>query len=264
MSSVSKSLALITGGANGLGAALALQAASSYEFVVIADLDARAGEALAAQKDNIHFSQIDLTSSEARAQLIDLARGFGPIDLLVNNAAVSVGGPLHTTPEQDVDWLLDINLRAAVQLSRAVLPDMVARGNGHIANISSAAGLIGMPYRSIYCAAKSGLRGFSESLRAELQGTGVGVSIVHPGPVKTQMFERSRYSLTRLRDNESSYLTEAGMDPDKLATIILRGIARNQFVMTPGSQSWGLDLVRRLFPESAVYWLGRFRDSLPA
>lgn len=264
MSSVAKSLALITGGSNGLGAALAIQAASIYQIVLVADLDAEAGEALAKKKGNIHFSQVDLASPEARAQMVDLAKGLGPIDLLVNNAAVSVGGPLHTTPKQDVDWLLDINLRAAVQLSRAVLPDMVARASGHIANISSAAGLIGMPYRSVYCAAKSGLRGFSESLRAELQGTGVGVSIVHPGPVKTQMFERSRYSLRRLRDNESSYLTKAGMDPEKLASVILGGIARNQFVMTPGRQSCGLDLVRRFFPESAVYWLGRFRDRLPA
>jgi short-subunit dehydrogenase len=112
----------------------------------------------------------------------------GPVDVLVNNAGFGWAGPLAETP--DVPRLVAVNLVAPMVLARALVPAMVAAGRGHVVNVASIAGYVGPREEAVYAATKGGLIAFSESLRYELRGTGVGVTLVAPGVIATEFFER--------------------------------------------------------------------------
>jgi short-subunit dehydrogenase len=116
------------------------------------------------------------------------AEEVGPVDVLVNNAGFGWAGPLAETP--DVERLVAVNLVAPILLARDLVPAMVAAGRGHVVNVASIAGLVGPRDEAVYAATKGGLVVFSESLRYELRGTGVGLTLVAPGVVATEFFER--------------------------------------------------------------------------
>ena len=117
-----------------------------------------------------------------------IAEEVGPVDVLVNNAGVGWAGALEETP--DVERLVAVNLVAPIVLARAYVPALVAAGRGHVVNVASIAGFVGPREEAVYAATKGGLIAFSESLRYELRGTGVGVTLVAPGVVATEFFER--------------------------------------------------------------------------
>ena len=112
----------------------------------------------------------------------------GPVDVLVNNAGIGWAGP--TAETADVERLVAVNLVAPILLARALLPGMLERGRGHVVNVASIAGFVGPREEAVYAATKGGLIAFSESLRYELRGTGVGVTLVAPGVIATEFFER--------------------------------------------------------------------------
>jgi short-subunit dehydrogenase len=122
------------------------------------------------------------------AEPAGLADEVGPVDVLVNNAGFGWAGPLAETP--DVERLVAVNLVAPIVLARAFVPGMVAAGRGHVVNVSSIAGYVGPRDEAVYAATKGGLITFSESLRYELRGAGVGVTLVAPGVIATEFFER--------------------------------------------------------------------------
>jgi short-subunit dehydrogenase len=122
------------------------------------------------------------------AEPAGLADEVGPVDVLVNNAGFGWAGPLAETP--DVERLVAVNLVAPIVLARAFVPGMVAAGRGHVVNVSSIAGYVGPRDEAVYAATKGGLIAFSESLRYELRGAGVGVTLVAPGVIATEFFER--------------------------------------------------------------------------
>jgi short-subunit dehydrogenase len=112
----------------------------------------------------------------------------GPVDVLVNNAGFGWAGRLADTP--DVERLVAVNLLAPMVLARAFVPAMMAAGRGHVVNVASIAGFVGPREEAVYAATKGGLIAFSESLRYELRGSGVGVTLVAPGVIATEFFER--------------------------------------------------------------------------
>ncbi|GHF87132.1 SDR family NAD(P)-dependent oxidoreductase [Deinococcus ficus] len=185
---------VLTGASSGIGRATAVElAARGYRLVLAAR---RAGEllALAMELDPTGTRAVavpvDVTSPDARAFLMDTARTvFGRVDVLVNNAGVTV--------EQGWWWddpdplrVLRVNLEAPIELTRLVLPEMRARGSGHVVNIGSVAGRAAT--NGMYSASKFGLRGFSLALRRELLGSGVHVSLIAPGFVKSEMTARAQ------------------------------------------------------------------------
>jgi len=188
---------LITGASSGFGADAARRFAQEGCIVVLASrrmerltalaeqIRAKGGQAFAVGLDVSEQSQID----ETVQTVLD---AFGRIDILFNNARFGSMDWLETlAPDDDIDTQINVNLRGLIQVTRAVLPSMLARRSGTIINMSSVAGLIAAPMYSIYAATKYGVRGFTDALRRELSPFGIPVSGIYPGPAATEFGQHS-------------------------------------------------------------------------
>jgi NADP-dependent 3-hydroxy acid dehydrogenase YdfG len=195
MDGFAKRVAIVTGASSGIGAATARELADRGVRVVLAarrvnelDRQARAIAALGGEAISI---PTDVTDPEQLAQLVDRANGaFGPVDILVNNAGANWLRPVVASDPGELTNVLGVNLLGAMLLARAVLPGMLERRRGAIISIGSLSGRVAM--EPVYSATKFGLRGFSLSLRRQLIGTGVSVSLVSPGNIRTDMTRHVR------------------------------------------------------------------------
>lgn len=177
---ISGSTVLLTGASGGIGNALARALVGRGAHLVATG---RNEELLRELEEQVGARGVvaDLSDREAVEYLVEQA---GPVDVLVANAALPASGELFDyTPEQ-IDRSLEVNLRAPVMLSRLLVPRMVEQGRGHVVMVGSISGRTASPATSLYSAAKFGMRGFTHSLRQDLHGTGVGVSLVQPGFVR--------------------------------------------------------------------------------
>jgi short-subunit dehydrogenase len=173
--------ALVTGATGGLGAAIARGLHEAGATLVLSGRRTEVLEELARELGDARAVTADMAQ---RADVERLARECTGVDVLVANAGLPADGPvLEYTPEQ-LDRALDVNLRAPVQLARALAEPMAARGEGHLVFVSSLSGKVATANSALYSATKFGLRGFSSGLRQDLRGTGVGVSCVFPGPIR--------------------------------------------------------------------------------
>ena len=180
--------AVVTGGSRGIGPHIA--AALTEHGVRVAliarsrrELEAVAGDVRRAGHQAIAVAA-DVTSHEERGAIVEtVERELGPIDVLVNNAGGDLQRRFHNLAEDDIEAVLSLNLTSAVVLSRLVLPGMLARGRGHIVNVSSMAGRTSFPHTEAYAAAKDGLIGFTRVLRGDYRALGVSASAVILGPV---------------------------------------------------------------------------------
>jgi len=197
MKDVKGKVVLITGAAMGMGKGLAELFAGDGARLVLWDLNAAELEKTTAELKQsgaeVHPYLCDITN---RAQVHERAdqvrKEVGPVDVLVNNAGVVFGGELLKVSEESIERTLQVNLVAYFWVTRAFLPDMVKKRSGHIVNLASAAGLMGVPDLTAYCASKFGVIGFSEALRLELRRAGltdIKLTIVCPSYVATGMFE---------------------------------------------------------------------------
>jgi len=207
---------LITGAAGGLGVALAKAMAGRARPLVLA---ARREEQLAGLAADLAAETI-AADLEDRAAVLDLAHRAGDVDVAVLNAALPASGPLLDYEVSQIDRALEVNLRAPLVLARLLAEGMVARGSGHIVFISSLAGKASSPGTTLYSATKFGLRGASNSLRQDLDGTGVGVTVVCPGFVsEAGMFADSGARLPKAIRTVS---------PEDVAQATVRAIERNR------------------------------------
>jgi NAD(P)-dependent dehydrogenase (short-subunit alcohol dehydrogenase family) len=196
-------VAVVTGGAGGIGLALARAFAARGARIVLADVDAaalaRAEQELAASGAEALGVVADVTRRESVAALADAAFGrFGAVHLLCNNAGIAVAGPLVGADAGDWRKAMDVNFWGVVHGIDAFLPRMIAqRQGGHVVNTASMAGLVGMQWLGIYCATKFAVVGLSESLRRELEPHGIGVSVLCPMLVATRIAENSARTLGR-------------------------------------------------------------------
>ena len=183
---------LLTGASRGIGAVLAVALAERGAELILtaralASLHATA-EACEAKGARVELLAAALDRPEARASLVEQA---GRVDVLINNAGVEYTKGLLDQTDAEVEAQLLLNLHAPIDLTRRVLPGMLARGRGTIVHVSSMSGKGATPYNSVYAATKFGLNGFSGSLRCELEGPGVHVGVVCPGPVAAGMWARA-------------------------------------------------------------------------
>ena len=182
-------VAAVTGGGRGIGKSLALALASEGCRVAIGDVDAAAAEAAAAElgPDAVGLS-LDVTDRPGFTAFLDeVERRLGPIDVLVNNAGIMPVGPFDEEDDATAIRILEIDLHGVIHGTKEAVRRMKPRGTGHIVNVASSAGKTGFPNLATYCAAKHGVVGLSEAVRAELRGTGVEISVVMPGIVKTEL-----------------------------------------------------------------------------
>ncbi len=182
-------VALITGGARGQGAGEARRFVAEGASVVIADVLDDPGEALAAELgSNARFASLDVTDEEAWRRAVEATvTAFGSLTVLVNNAGVLLFHQLVNTPAEEFRRLIDVNLVGTFLGIKTAAPAMADSGGGSIVNISSVAGLIGLPGVSAYAASKYGVRGLTKSAAIELGDAGIRVNSVHPGSVDTPM-----------------------------------------------------------------------------
>ena len=182
---------LVTGASRGIGAELARQFSAAGARVALVARSSEAIAKLAADLGGDAYPA-DLSDTEAVRTLIARVEADGPVDVLVNNAAESATGRFVTMESDRVERVLRLNLLVPVELSRQALSGMLARGRGHIVNVSSMSGTNALPGLTPYSASKAGLSHFTAMLRAELKGTPVRTTLVQLGPVATEMIDDVR------------------------------------------------------------------------
>ena len=216
----------VTGSSSGIGAALAEEASRRGARLVLSGRNEEALGRVAARcaAADVAILPFDLAEPRKRAEAARRAATFfGPVDFLLLNAGVSQRSPFIGTSPEVFDLIMETNFRASVDIVRILLPEMLDRGSGGIVCVSSIAGLMGAPWRTAYSASKHALGGFFSSLRAELSGGNISVTVAFPGFVRTAISENA------LEGNGSRHgaldpLQEFGQDPRKTAGIILNGI----------------------------------------
>ncbi len=254
MKSFADKVAVVTGAGSGIGRALVLGLLAEGARVAASDIDeagledtaelAGAGGALRTYR--LDVSDRDAIYAHAEAVVAD----FGRVDLVVNNAGVALKGTVAKMSDEDLHWIMDIDFWGVVHGTRAFLPHLVA-ARGHLVNVSSVFGLLGVPTQSAYNAAKFAVRGFTESLQQEMRiaRTGVGVTCVHPGGIRTNIARNSRSS--NPKENGAAlgkaFDKAAKTTPETAARTILTGVKRNRARILIGRDAYLLDALPRLF-----------------
>lgn len=227
---------LITGASRGIGAALARAFAGAEAKVILAARSERAITELAAELGGEAYT-IDLADQgQVDGFIARVERDGGPIDVLVNNAGMETHDLIDETDDTEIVGTISLNLMTPQRLTCQVLPGMVARGRGHIVTVSSMVGVANVPATSVYSSTKAGLSHFSGGLRADLKGTPIGLTLVEPGPVDTEMWNTitaaPAIQAAVRRANKLRLLPQ--IKPEKLAKAVVAAVAHDRYhVRTP-------------------------------
>jgi NAD(P)-dependent dehydrogenase (short-subunit alcohol dehydrogenase family) len=254
---------VITGGADGIGRGLALRCArEGAAVVVLADLNAELLARTAKEVEHLGVAcdpcQVDVANREqVKAFAAGVRERHGGAALLVNNAGVAVGGNFLDIPEADFDWLLGINLLGVIDCTRAFLPMLKAQPEAHVVNISSVFGIIAPAQQTAYATSKFAVRGFTEALRHELDGTSVHVSVVHPGGIRTQIAARARINPAVVSPTQHATAVRrferlAHTTPERAGDVVIDGVLRNAPRILIGYDARLVTILQRLFP--VTYW----------
>ena len=258
---------LITGASGGFGRHMVCQFRAAGARLILAD---RTDETLRTVVDDAGDALVagvvaDLATDGGCEALVAAcaAQNIVP-DILVNNAGIALAGRLDHVPREHWEKLVQLNLLAPMRLCNRFLPGMVQRGSGHIVNISSVAGWVGARGMSPYCASKFGLRGFGESLSADLEGTGVRVTNVYPSFSQTPILESPQYGYERKRRVPPHLLS----DPSDVVERVIAGVRRNRLHVFPDKYArltyyllrftpWLLPILDRRLHAQAIRAAGR-------
>ena len=260
-------VAVITGAASGIGRALAAHLRQEGCALALSDIDEvalqRTVDELPTGQGSVTTHGLDVSDRAAvHAHADDVYQAHGAADLMINNAGVGQADKVHHLLYEDLEWVMNINFWGVVHGTKAFLPRFIEQGSGHIVNISSVFGLIGVPSQAAYCASKFAVRGFTESLRQELDGTGVVVSSVHPGGVKTNIMRSARVRWTPLGDASDTSVEKYDkmfrLSAEDAARIIVGGIKRDRPRIIVGRDAALLDWVQRVFPRRYTGLLARY------
>ena len=248
---------VITGAGSGIGRALAQQFAQAGARLALSDVNMAGLEqtlALLPSAIEARGYQLDVSSREAVfAHAEEVCADFGAVHVLVNNAGATIVGTIAHTSIEEFEWQLGINLWGVIYGTKAFLPKMLEQREGCIVNISSVFGLIGFPLQGAYNISKFGVRGFTECLWTELEGTGVRAVCVHPGGIRTNIEKAGRKVKAAGRDEElfgSSGDKMLITPPEECAADILAGLQRGQRRILTGNKS------------STIFWMSRLLPNL--
>ena len=257
-------VAVITGAGSGIGRGIALAASRRGCHLAIADVNADGLRETAGMVRGVKVTthKLDVTDRTATAALPQAVLAeHGRVDLLVNNAGIAIGGTFEQVDEADFDWLLEVNFHSVVRLTRAFLPVLKQSDQARIVNVSSLFGLIAPPGQAAYSAAKFAVRGFSESLRRELEDAGspIGLTVVHPGGINTNIARNARpprhvtnaeaATIAKEKERFQKFLR---MSPVKAGEIIVSAIENEKPRVLVGNDAKIGSLIERLSPTG--YW----------
>ena len=238
---------LITGAGGGFGRHMVRQFRAAGAQLILADVSDRAlRDAIDDAGDDLAASIVaDLATEEGCAAVAATCTSHNVApDILVNNAGIGVAGRLDHVPRDRWESLMQLNLLAPMRLCNLFLPGMVERGNGHIVNISSLAGWVGSRGLSSYCASKFGLRGFGESLAADLEGTGISVTNVYPCFSRTPILDSPQHGYEERRVVPAHLVSE----PADVVKRIIEGVRRNRLHVFPDKHARRIHYISRFAP----------------
>jgi len=247
-------VAVVTGAASGIGAALAAELAKKGCHLALVDVNE------AGLRDTAHT--VEAAGRKVSTHVVDVAdRGamralpeavvaeHGHVHIVVNNAGVALDASFEESSFEDLDWILGINLWGVIHGCKFFLPWLRREDEAHIVNLSSLFGIIGVPRNSAYCATKYAVRGLSESIWTELSEEGIGVTSVHPGGIRTNIARAARHGGDA---NASEMVAEfdriARTSPERAARKIVRGIEHGAQRVRITPETYLLDWLKRLFP----------------
>jgi NAD(P)-dependent dehydrogenase (short-subunit alcohol dehydrogenase family) len=249
-------IALITGAGSGIGRETALALARKGARLIICDVNP---SALASVEQEINaLSQcllaetVDVSDRNAmRAFSEKVHKQVGGLDILINNAGIGVAGTLMDTPLDEWDRVLNINLKGVLHGCHFFVPAMLAHGRvAHIVNLSSLAGFWPAPGLNAYSTAKFGVFGLSECLRLELAKTPIGVSVICPGIIHTNIVRNTaihgKENVDVLRDKIEAQYKKRGYTPDRVAAAIVKAIERNRAIVPVAPESWIMYCINRI------------------
>jgi len=258
-------VAVVTGAASGIGRALAHRLAAEKMSLALADVDdaglqktaREIAERISDKKLHVTIHLVDVSDARRMEQFAsEVVQQHERVTLLINNAGVALYGFFEEITIADFEWLMGINFWGVVHGVRNFLPVLRHQPRAHIVNVSSIYGIIAPSGQSAYCASKFAVRGFTEVLRHELEGTSVGVSCVHPGGIRTPIAKNARIGAgvhPSIRElNLARFDRHAITSPEAAADRIVRGVRRNEPRILVGPDAVRLDRLQRLLP--IRYW----------
>lgn len=272
-------VAAITGTASGIGRAVAILLAKEGCACAISDINEEGlretEQEIKILGAHVHATVLDVADREAvYAWADEVVREFGGVNLVVNNAGVSVNATIENMTYADMDWLLGINLYGMIYGTKAFLPYLKEADEGHIVNISSVFGLMAIPTQSAYSIAKFAIRGFTECLRIEMDISEYNVSatVVYPGGIRTNIARDARVSKELLEEigtskdeMVNSFNRGARTSPEQAAAKIIEGVKRNKRRVLIGPESYYMDVMQRLMPSAymkSMAWQFRMMERL--
>lgn len=265
MKTLTNKVAAITGAASGIGQMLAVNLSAGGCEVAISDIDAvglqQTAEMVRKQNRKVTIHEVDVARQDHVEQFASaVVEQHGRVDMIINNAGVSLAQSVEDVTYSDFNWLMGINFWGVVYGVKAFLPYLKQQPESHIVNISSVNGFITWPNHAPYCASKFAVKGFTETLWQELRHTKVRVSCVHPGGIKTNIARNTRFyrSPGNKMNHEqaiASFEKIAGTSSEKAAQQIITGVLKNKQRILVGPDAYVLDILTRLFPVKFVKWM---------
>jgi short-subunit dehydrogenase len=268
MKNLNGKVAAVTGAGSGIGQALAVNLAQEGCALAISDVNEKGlketQNLLKGFNVKVTSHALDVADKVAVYAWADkVVEDHGKVNLIFNNAGVALSGTVDSLSIEDYEWIMNINFWGVVYGTKAFLPHLEASGEGHVVNISSIFGLTSQPLMSGYNASKFAVRGFTESLRQDLEITGskVSTTCIHPGGIKTNIAQSARVDKSSMKvtgaTKESTLKEFEKMfvhTPDSAAKTILKGVKRNDRRVLIGADAKAFDGVVRLFP-TGYQWL---------
>jgi NAD(P)-dependent dehydrogenase (short-subunit alcohol dehydrogenase family) len=261
MAFLSGGIAVVTGAGSGIGRALAKQLSAAGCGLALADIDEKSlvetAGMLPGKGAGVSTHVLDVADEAGVSAFAeDVNSRHGRVTLLINNAGVALHGTFEESSLDDLRWLMGINFWGAVYGVTYFLPMLKRQPRAHIVNLSSVFGIVAPAGQTAYAASKFAVRGFTEALRHELEGSTVFVSCVHPGGIRTPIAERGRLGTnapkTRKDESVSRLAQLAKTSPEDAAARILRGVERREPRILIGLDARQIDIMQRLRP--ATYW----------
>jgi len=248
-------VAVITGAGAGIGRALARGLHAKGCHLALVDLDGQAAQAVATElaeagaERRITVHPADVADRERmRALASEVAEAHGSLHLLINNAGIGYEAAFPQTSLETWDKVLGVNLWGVIHGCHFFLPHLAKAEQAHIVNMSSLFGYVGMAGQTVYCASKYAVRGLSEALWEELRGTSVGLTVVHPGSIATDIMKTSDGDDPQLMERLAAWYEDNAMPPHKAAARIIRGVETGKRRLLVTAEAYLADQLRRLFP----------------